>query len=236
MIGPAAYSQNEDGTWPENAVESNDWDFYPRPSTDYRGNHIGITLDPIALHNFAMDDGDPALSDAEKEKMDLAYAFISYWCGSTEAMQARADQMFNENGNIRTSLNDSFPLVTGEEFDKQMEIWYSAGHSRYGDKDLMPGFQYVLKLWEEGAIYDFAEKCIPCKIMVDGTLTSCLYEWEKATNFDVIGVTENDPAWLDTIKANLPEWNTKTRERLAEAAENLKTGLKTYYGLTDADF
>lgn len=232
----AAISQNEDGTWPEYAIESNDWDIYPRPSTDYRGNNVGIVIDPMALHNYAMDDGNPALSEGEKEKMDLAYAFGSYWCGSTEAMQARADQMHNDNGNRKTSLNDSFPLVTGEEFDRQMDIWYSTdGHANYADEDQKPGFHYVVKLWQEGAIYDYSDKCSPCKIMEDGTEKDCLYEWINMTEKEVSGVGENDPSWLDAIKANLPDWNEKSKERLAQAAENLKEGLKKYYGLTDAE-
>lgn len=237
FFNSAALGQNEDGTWPENAVQSSDWDIYPRPSTDYRGNNVGIVIDPMALHNYAMDDGDPALSDEEKAKMDLAYAFGSYWCGSTDAMQARADQMYNDNGTMKTSLNDSFPLVTGPEFDKQMEIWYTGGgHARFADEDLMPGFKYVLQLWEEGAIYDYSDKCYPCKIMVDGSEVNCLNEWNNMTNSEITGVGENDPSWLDTVKANLPEWNTKSKERLAEAQENLKSGLKTYYGLSDSDF
>lgn len=100
----------------------------------------------------------------------------------------------------------------------------------------MPGFQYVLKLWEEGAIYDFSDKCYPIKVMVDGSEVNCLNEWNNMTNKDISGVGETDPGWLDTIKANLPDWNTKSKERLAEAEENMKAGLKTYYGLTDSDF
>lgn len=237
FLTTAAMGQNEDGTWAPNAVESNDWDVYPRPSTDYRGNNIGAITDPIALHNYAMDDGDLTLSDAEKEKLDLAYAFASFWCGSTEAMEARLEQQFNDNGTIKSALNDSFPLVVGDEFDKQMELWYKGdGHERYADKDLMPGFQYVLQLWQEGAIYDYSDKCYPCRIMVDGTEQDCLYEWNNMTRKEVAGVAENDPGWLDAIKANLPDWNEKTRERLATAQENLKNGLKKYYGLTDSDF
>lgn len=237
FFNSAALGQNDDGTWPENAIQSGDWDIYPRPSTDYRGNNLGIVVDPMALHNYAMDDGDPALSDEEKAKMDLAYAFGSFWCGSTEAMQARADQMYNDNGTIKTAMNDTFPLVTGEEFDRQMDIWYNGGgHARFADAELMPGFQYVLQLWEEGAIYDYSDKCYPCKIMVDGSETHCLNEWNNMTNKDISGVGETDPSWLDTVKANLSDWNEKSKERLAEASENLKAGLKTYYGLSDADF
>ena len=227
----AALGPNEDGTYSENVIESNDWDIYPRPSTDYRGNNVGIVIDPMALRNYAMDDGDPALSDSEKEAMDLAYAFGSYWCGSTDAMQARADQVYYDNGVAKYALNDSFPLVTGEEFDKQMEIWYNGGgHERFADEKLMPGFQYVLELWEQGAIYDFSDKCYPIFVTEDGTQKNALDEWNNMTNSAVSGVLETDPNWLDTIKANLPEWNEKIKARLAKAQEDLKNGLSTYYG------
>ena len=63
---------------------------------------MGIVIDPMAIHNYAMDDGNPEWSDAEKAQFDLAYAFGSFWCGATESLQARADQMFNDNGTIRT--------------------------------------------------------------------------------------------------------------------------------------
>ena len=36
---------------------------------------------------------------------------------------------YNDNGTMKYAINDSFPLVTGEEFDKQMEIWYNGGAS-----------------------------------------------------------------------------------------------------------
>ena len=68
--------------------------------------------------------------------------------------------------------------------------------------------------------------------MVDGSELHCLNEWNNMTNSEISGVGETDPSWLDTVKANLPEWNTKSKERLAEAQENLKNGLETYYGLS----
>ena len=237
MMNTAAMPQNADGTWPTNAIESGDWDIYPRPSTDYRGNTVGICIDPMAIHNYAMDDGDPAWSDGEKAQMDLAYAFGSYWCGATEAMQARADQQWNNAGVMQSCLNDSFPLVTGDAFDEQMKIWYSVEtHTRYGDAEKMPGFQYVVQLWEDGQIWDVSDKCYPWYVYEDGTRKECVYEWLNLTNADVVGVPVTDASWLDTVKANLPEWNKKMNERLAEAQNSLKEGLKTYYGFTDADF
>lgn len=237
MMMSAALGQSEDGTWPVNSVESNDWDIYPRPSTDYKGNTVGIVVDPMAVHNYAMDDGDPAWSDEEKAKMDLAYAFASFWCGSTEAMQARADQQYSDNGTIKSCLNDSFPLVTGDAFYDQMNIWYSVDiHKRYGDAELMPGFQYVVQLWEEGQIWDVSDKTYPWYVTEDGTRKECMYEWLNVTNADVVGVSVTDASWLDTVKASLSEWNATINARFVEAEESLKNGLINYYGFTDADF
>ncbi len=231
MMGSATAPQNADGTWPSNAVESADWDIYPRPSTDYKENNVGIVIDPMAIHNFAVDDGNPEWSDAEKAQRDLAYAFGSFWVGSTEAFKARAEQMYANGELLVTALNDSFPLVTGAEFDKQMEIWYSVdSHKRFGDKELMPGFQEVARLWKEGKIWDISDKTYPYYVMVDGEQTACTYEWNNITSDAVVGVGVTDAAWLDTVKANLAEWNKKINDRFKEAEANIVKGLKTYYG------
>lgn len=242
MLGSAGLSKNADGTWPVNAVESTDWDIYPRPATEYQGNTVGICVDPMAIHNYAMDDGNPAWSDAEKAKLELAYAFGSYWCGSTEAMQARADMQYKETNddgsiNLRSCLNDSFPLVTGEKFDEQMQIWYSTDtHARYADADLMPGFQYVLELWENSQFWDISDKCYPYFIMEEGVQKECLYEWLNATQEAVAGAGSASANWMDNVKARLADWNTSINARFVIAETTLKDGLKQYYGLTDADF
>ncbi len=237
MLGAAAVGQAEDGTWPVNSVESNDWDIYPRPSTDSQPNTIGICVDPMAIHNYAMDDGDPAWSDAEKAQLDLAYAFGSFWCGSSEAMQARADQMYSDNGTLRTSLNDSFPLVTGDAFDEQMDIWYSTStHTRYADADLMPGFHYVVELWENAQFWDVSDKCYPYWVYIDGTETACLNEWLNITGAGIAGVESTEAGWLDNVKARLSDWNADINERFVEAEAAIKDGLKSYYGFSDADF
>ena len=220
-----------------NVVESSDWDIYPRPSTDYVGNNVGIVVDPMAIHNYAMDDNNPEWSDAEKAQLKLAYTFGSFWCGSTESFQARADQKYNDNGTIKSCLNDSFPLVTGADFDKQMEIWYSVDvHERYKDAKLMPGFQYVLQLWEEGQLWDVSDKCYPYYVTEDGAQKACLYEWLNFYSADVAGVDVTEANWLDNVKARLSDWNETINARFVQADETLRDGLKKYYGLTDADF
>jgi len=237
MLGDAAQVQNEDGTWPVNSIESSDWDIYPRPSTAYQPNTVGICVDPMAIHNYAMDDGDPNWSDAEKAQLTLAYAFGSFWCGATESMQARATQQWNNGGTLRTALNDSFPLVTGDAFDEQMKIWYSTNtHARYADAEKMPGFHKVLEVWEAGQFWDISDKCYPYYVMVDGAQTTCLYEWLNATQYDVAGAGSTDANWIDNVKARLTDWNTNINKRFVEAETAIKDGLKNYYGFTDADF
>ena len=237
MIGAASGGKNEDGTWKVNAVESNDWDIYPRPATEYQENTVGIVIDPMAIHNYAMDDGNPEWSDQEIGQFTLAYAFGSFWCGSTEAMQARADSIYSDNGALRSALNDSFPLVTGDAFTEQMAIWGGTKeHARYLDEDLMPGFQYVLELWENGQFWDISDKTYLYYIYVDGTQTACLYEWNNATNAEVLGVGSTDANWLDTVKSKLPDWNESINARFVKAETALKDGLAKYYGYTGADF
>ena len=236
MIGAASGGKNEDGTWKVNAVESGDWDIYPRPATEFRGNTMGIVIDPMAIHNYAMDDNDPAWSEEEINKLKLAYAFGSFWCGATEGMKARAEMIYSDNGAPRSALNDSLPLVTGPAFDEQMAVWGSTKeHARYLDKDLMPGFQYVLELWEKGEMWDISDKTYLYHIIEDGTRVNNLHEWLSATNAEVLGVGTTDANWLDTVKAKLGDWNEAINARFVKAEGKLKEGLMKYYGLTEEE-
>ena len=65
MLAAATGGKDAEGNWVVNAVESMDWDVYPRPATPYRGNTVGLVIDPMAIHNYAMDDNDPAWSEEE---------------------------------------------------------------------------------------------------------------------------------------------------------------------------
>lgn len=218
-------------------VQASDWDIYPRPSTDYQENTIGIVLDPMAIHNYAMDDGNPEWSEAEQEALKVAYTFASFWAGSTDAVQARADQMWTDQGVEKTALNDSFPLVTGDEFQKQMDIWYStATHQRYADKDKMPGFQYVIELWEKGQFWDISDKAYPYHVMEDGTMKEASWEWINIWDQEVSGALRTDPNWLDQVKAKLSDWNTTINQRYNVSDQQLRDGLKEFYGFEDDNF
>jgi hypothetical protein len=216
------------GHW--GSAQFSDWDIYPRPSNDFVGNHIGVVLDPFAIRNYAMDDGNPELSADEKARLQIAYEFAKFWCGDTRSWQARADQQYLDQGVLKTCLNDSFPLVTGDEFDKQMQIWYAPEtHRRFADKAKMPGFQYVLKLWEDGQFWDVSDKAYPWYYEFEGSNRPIVYEWENCWNVDVTGATRTDANWLDQMYARLPDWNTQFNQRWADKFVALKAGLETYY-------
>ncbi len=216
-----------------NSIQSNDWDIYPRPSTEYMDNTVGIVIDPMAIHNYAMDDLDPAWSEEEKLQLDIAYTFGSYWCGSTEAFQARADQMFSDNGSLMSSMNDSFPLVTGAAFDAQMEIWYSTeNHALYGDASQFPGFAEVLRIWEAGQFWDISSKTNVYSIYQDGSSVECLSEWLYCTNPAYVEFKKTDAGWLDSTKSNLADWNVSINKKFDQAEESLEKALADYYGIT----
>lgn len=231
MMGDAANPEITDNT------VTFDFDIYPRPATDYVGNTVGIVLDPMAIHNYAMDDGNPEMSADEETALKLAYTFGTYWVASTEAAQARADQQWNSGGALKTAANDSLPLVTGEEFDKQMQIWYSVPtHAEYADADKMPGWHKCLELWENGEMWDVSDKAYPMKIQEDGVDKECMYEWTYYYLEDVMTAKRASDGWLDEIKSKLAEWNTLANERFVKADADLRKALTDFYGYTEADF
>lgn len=233
MMGDAA--NPTEGHW--GTAKSKDWDIYPRPSTDYQESTIGIVLDPMAIHNFGMDDGNPEWTEEEKSDLKVAYTFASFWAGSTEGLQARADQKWTDQGVEKTALNDSFPLVTGKAFDEQMAIWYTTTtHARFGDAAKMPGFQKCIDLWKKGQFWDISDKAYPYYIMEDGTQKPAEYEWKNIYNKDIAGAFRADANWLDQVKAKLPDWNKAINERYILAEQQLRDGLKEFYGYTDDNF
>lgn len=218
-------------------VQADEWDVYPRPSTEYCGNTVGIVLDPICLHNYALDDKDAEWSDEEKQKLLVSYTFATYWVGSTEAKQAIADQEWISGTSYKTAMNDTFPVVTGDAYDEQMEIWYSIdAHKIYQDEEKMPGFAKVVELWKEGQTWDYSDKTTPVTITENGEKQSCLYEWENMWDEEVSGAWQTDPDWVDNVKAKLSDWNEAINEDLKSAVTQLQDSLKEYYGFTDDDF
>jgi ABC-type glycerol-3-phosphate transport system substrate-binding protein len=226
MMGDAAHSNPDH--W--GAVKAADWDIYPRPSTDYMPNTVGIVLDPFVIRNYAMDDGNPALSSEEEAKLRIAWEFAKFWCGDTRAIDARAKQSFQDGETLRSCLNDSFPIVTGPEFTKQMQIWYTTdNHRRFADKNKMPGFQYVLELWEKGQFWDYSDKAFPRYYDFEGSRRDIVFEWLNAFNAEVAGADRFDPNWLDQVYARLSAWNAVFNQRWEDEWRSLSASLDRYY-------
>jgi len=233
MMGDCA--NPAEGHWA--ACKSTDWDIYPRPSTDYQKNTVGLVLDPMAVYNHCMDDGDKACSEEENAQIKLAYTFGAFFAGDTSAWQARADQMWLDGENEKSAMNDSLPLVTGAEFDKQMEIWYQPTiHQRFADEAKMPGWQEVLKIWKAGQMWSISDKAVVWNFDDNGASKNIIWEWNNIYNKDVAGALRSDANWPDMVKAKLADWQATWVTRYDAASQTLKDGLKIYYDFKDSDF
>jgi hypothetical protein len=227
MMGDAAHPSPDH--W--GRAQASDWDIYPRPATSEVGNTVGVVLDPMSVYNYALEDGNAEMSDAEYEKLQLAYTFMSFWVGDTAAIQARADQLWMDGENLKTSLNDSLPLVTGEDFTTQMDVWYTTDtHARYADEALMPGFHEILRLWDEGEVWDVSDKTAPWFVSVDGANVQTMDEMLSMANPDVAGAAPTDANWADNVKAKLADWTELANGRIEQAKADLNAGLTEYYG------
>ncbi|MDR0292840.1 MAG: hypothetical protein LBH95_01645 [Oscillospiraceae bacterium] len=206
-----------------------DWDIYPRPSTAELGNTVGVVFDPFAIHNYY---ADPGVSEEDAyAKLQIAYEFAKFWCADTRAWKARAEQMWTDQGAIKTALNDSLPMVVGKAFDEQMEIFYStATHQRFADKAKMPGFQKVLELWENGDIWDVSDKAYPWRYESEGSVREILFEYLNSWDPDVNGgARRTDANWIDNIKARMPDWNREFNERWVNEFKAIDDALNKYY-------
>jgi len=216
---------------------SSDWDIYPRPSTDYVDNTIGIVLDPMAVYNYCLEDGDLACSEEEELKIKISYSFASFWIASDDSWEARAEGTWiNETtGAESNSLSSSLPVTIGDNFETQMELWYSTPeHQRFSTAAVMPGFHEVLRIYEAGQFWVVSDKSYPLSVDVEGTTVSNLAEWNGyayETEF-----ARGDAGFTDAILGSLAEWNTLSNERFKESFLDLEEALKIYYGYTDEDF
>lgn len=224
-------------------VNADSWDYYPIPSMDASvGNTVNILYDPMVMYNYAGNDNE--LSASEEAQAKIAYEFMSYYTASTEAWEARAAQEFTAGVNIyKTALSDSLPLIkAGDEFDKQMEIWYSTdNHKTYNEKDewgnvKFPGFQYTVKLWGEGKISGVSGKAYPLEY-IDSSANEidCFYYLNGFGMPDVNGgnvVTDGD-AWYSAYSAGLFEANGIMNDRFTESFNEVKNTLKNIYGFDE---
>lgn len=222
-----------------------DWDIYPRPATDYQDATIGLVLDPMAVYNYCLEDGDLACTAEEELMIQVAYTFAIFWCADSRSFAARAAQTFYDAGSdgYSSALNDSVPIVTGPMFDAQMEHWYTpTKHQRFGavnedDEYLMPGFQEVLRIYKEGLFWDVSDKAFPWFYSSEGSRQDIQYEWQNYWNSDINGgKIKSDTDFESSLLSLLPTWNTLINERYEQAFVKIQNGMKLYYGYQDSDF
>lgn len=207
-----------------------DYDIYPYPSSDYVDNSVSVIPQRIALYNHALSDGNQELSESEAAALDIAYAFASWWVGTTEAMQARANQQYNSWGWLAPALSDLLPAATGEAFDEQMEYWYSY-MPQYKGKE---GWETVVELVKNAQFWNINNQTMAVKYMEDGVSNGCYWEWQSL--YSTIGARRASDEFIDEIKSKLVEWNETFNNRFALADKQLQEALIQYYGYTEADF
>lgn len=215
-------------------IDAEDWDIYPFPSTDYCDNTIKIVMDSICLHNYAADDGNKEWSDEEKEKLKATYTFATFWTACTDAKKAILEQKWTDNGAEKSATGDSFPVVTGDTYKEQMDIWNSLpAHEKYKDKE---GWKEILKLWESNSSWDYVDKCWTSTISEKGETTDVLYEWNNMWQEDVAGAWMTDKDWGDKVKARLADWNKTINERIETAKKQFQDKLVENYNFDKSKF
>ena len=215
---------DEDAKDSPSYIKSADWDIYPYPSTDYCENTIKIIMDPICVHNYALDDK----NKEEELKRDISYTFASFWTASTDARKAIYDQKWSDNGQIKSAAGDSFPVVTGTDYDEQMKMWNDLpAHKSYKDKD---GFNEVLKIWNEGRYWDVIDKCWTSTVTEKGDTVKTMEEWLRCGDQQVAGAWFTEKNWADSVKSRLSDWDSKINGKIVTADKQLKDAFKKLYG------
>jgi len=210
-----------------NEVNSSDWDIFPRPSNAAIGlpNHVGISIDPIAMRNFAGPDG--VLTPEEWLNKQIAWEFATFWLVSNTSWEARADQVFHDSaGAPQRALNPSFSFATGETFETHMYHWARVpARQRFNDANLMPGWQEVMHLWNEGYIWEVVQTVFPWTDD-DGAIAR---EWWNRHTAGVAGAAEHEPEWADLVLSLMPEWDRVINERYAQAFVTLYDAIARFY-------
>jgi len=198
---------------------------WPIPGSNEMGPSLSTVFDPVVIRNFA---GQP---DADHQ-LDITYAFAAFMYGSIEGMIARNPGQVEFTGADGlpisvTAANSSWPLVRAPYFDRHMEIWYDTNP---GDLRSKPGFQNLMRLLQEGQMWNRDARTFPYNYVQDGVIRNAFEEWYNREEESVSGVPFSDPAWPDRVKARLAEWTELTNYRLGLAEQSIRDALARFYG------
>ena len=226
MIHDMSHPDNPDH-WLGNVIA--DWDVYPMPSTNYVGNHVSLVVDPLAIRNYAMDDNNPILSPEEYDKLAIAWEYLKFHIGDTRAWEARANQRYNAGESMGFALSESFPIVTGQAFDDQMDIWFTSGREILRDSNSFPGFHYVIELLQKGEFAAYSYNNTPWSYDFEGEQREILQEWNNKSSAEFAGASYLDPQWIDELFARLPHWEVEFNRRFEQAFLEIDTAVQRFY-------
>jgi len=210
-------------------VQIADWDLYPRPSSDWVGNHLGTVLDPLVARNFIMADGDPMTFTREQyTQLQLAWEFIRFFTADIRSYQARANFTFGAYGHA--ALAEGFPFVTGQLFYDMMDLYFVPEQRRaLANQTRFPGFHYVMQLWEHGQFWGLWGNAFPMSGQWEGGMRAIPYEWNNRASAAAIGAAVNEPHWFDQFAMHLPAWDSAFNDRWQERFDQILEAMFTWY-------
>jgi ABC-type glycerol-3-phosphate transport system substrate-binding protein len=204
------------------------WDMWPMPGSMEMGPSVTTVFDPLVIRNFANDPN-------PDHQLAITYAFASFLYGSLEGMIARnpgGAEIIDEHGNpfFQVTTSSSWPLVRSPYLLDHMEVWYAGGREQFRT---MAGFQNLLRLYEDGQFWGRDARTFPNVYVEDGVIRNVFDEWYNRGEADVVGVSVNDPAWPDRVKARLAEWTELSNHRLNLANQSIRDALTRFYNITN---
>jgi hypothetical protein len=217
-----AMIQNAGSATHTNRVQIHDWDLYPRPSSDWVPTHAGTNVMMMTLHNFAMDDGDPTLSQEEFDRMRLAWEFMRFYTLDIRSWTAKTNYTFGADGH--SGLDYTLPFVTGQLYWDKLDLHFDAVQRQiFADPDRFPGFHYVLNLWDEGRHWGWGNNVYPMMMTIEGQNRHITQEWNQR------GAGVTDAHWLDQLFVNLPVWDDLFNDRWTTRFAQLEEVLERFY-------
>ncbi len=210
-----------------------DFDYLPYPSYGDHEQTISSQFDPMAVYNYCLEDGDAACTEEEKAKIKLAYTFNVFYQASEEAYTARAEQHYMDGEVEMTSAVTTFPVTTGDVFEKQLEKFLAVeDFSYYNNK---PGFEKVTDIVRKGEYTAFSDKAYPWYYTNEDTGEREEIFKEFLGFQDIDGTKLSDAGWSTLFNSKLETWTTQSNDRLDDAWENIQEALVKYYSYEQND-
>jgi len=193
-------------------VQVSEWDYFPRPSTQWVGNHVGTAIDVMPIRNIAMDDGNPQLNTQEYDQLRLVWEFLRFYTVDLRSWQARSDMLWGPHN--QSAKTESLPYTIGQLYYDMLDIHFQAPERRmFADVRQFPAYHFIMQLWEEGAIWGLWHTASPLFTPAGRPIA---HEWNMRWSQEFIGVAETSPIWHDRLLDRLPTWDVMMNERWEE--------------------